>query len=221
MGLREHRERFGLTQADVIAEVRRLALARGDRGVPGVDQPALSKHENGQKRPGPYYQALYCEVYGATPADLGFRVALPYETRKDADVNRREFLAGVAGVAASTVTGPPARVGGSDIEHLRRSTAAFRTADAQQGSASVYGLATRHFQRLRGLVERGRYDQATGLALRELAGQTAQQAGWLAFDGIRHDVARRWWLEGLHWAQLAAAEGQSVRVSIMATMARQ
>lgn len=75
--LKEYRERYGLTQAEMVAEIHKRAQARGDAVVPGLDQTALSRHENGHKRPSPYYQALYCEVYGATPAELGFRPAMP------------------------------------------------------------------------------------------------------------------------------------------------
>jgi transcriptional regulator with XRE-family HTH domain len=70
--LREYRERYGLTQDEAVAAIHRRALERGDPVVPGLDQTALSRHENGHKRPTPYYQALYCEVYGASPVELGF-----------------------------------------------------------------------------------------------------------------------------------------------------
>jgi len=79
--LREYRERFVLTQDEVVAAIRKRALARGDV-APGLDRPALSK---GHKRPGPYYQTLYCEVYGATPAELGiawiFIVVAPWHSQ--------------------------------------------------------------------------------------------------------------------------------------------
>ena len=71
MSLKDYRQHHGLTQEEVVAEVRKRALARGDSVVPGLNQCAVSRHENGHKRPGPYYQALYCEVYGATLPSLG------------------------------------------------------------------------------------------------------------------------------------------------------
>jgi hypothetical protein len=90
--------------------------------------------------------------------------------------------------------------------------------DDQHGGAG--GGSTVHlFNRLRGFVASARYDDATGQALRELTGQTAQLAGWLAFDADHHDEARRWWLEALHWSELT--DTNSVGVLAMACMARQ
>lgn len=220
--LREYRERFALTQDEVVAAIRKRALARGDV-APGLDRPALSKHENGHKRPGPYYQQLYCEIYGATPAALGFRVALPGETSDHDDVNRREFLAGTAGFVASATLAPVAsarRVGNADVAGLRRSVVRLYRLDEQHGGAgAVYPLTVRTFDRLRGLIEGASYGPAPGHALRELAGLTAEHAGWLSFDAGRHEDARRWWLEAMHWSRLA--ESDSVSVVAMASMALQ
>jgi transcriptional regulator with XRE-family HTH domain len=220
--LREYRERYGLTQADVVAEVQKLAIGRGDIAVPGLDQSAISRHENNHKRPTPYYQALYCDVYGASPAELGFRVALPHERRNDEDMNRREFLVGTAGFVASAALAPVVpshRLGSADIERLQQTLTHLLKLDDQQGSASVYALTTRNFDRLRGLAEHATYDHQTGLALRELVGHAAEHAGWLAYDADHHDDARGWWLEAMHWARLAEAD--SVSVSTMASMALQ
>jgi tetratricopeptide (TPR) repeat protein len=218
--LREYRERYGLTQDEVIDEVRKRARARGDRVVPGLDQPALSKHENGHKQPGPYYRALYCEVFGATPAELGFRLALPGEARNHPDVNRREFIAGTAGLAVTAALPiPPQRIGQSDVERLRQSVLQLYKLDDQHGAGVVYPLAERMFHRLRGLVDRASYSPATGQALRELTAQTVAETGWLSFDAGRHDDARRWWLEAMHWARLA--ESDSVGTLAMTSMARQ
>ena len=71
LDLKAYRLRRGLTQAQVVAEIYSRAVARGD-GKPGLDPCAVSRHENGHKRPSPYYQKLYCEVYEASLAELGF-----------------------------------------------------------------------------------------------------------------------------------------------------
>jgi transcriptional regulator with XRE-family HTH domain len=71
LNLKAYRLRRGLTQTQVVAEVYKRAVARGE-GKPGLDPCAVSRHENGHKRPSPYYQKLYCEVYEASPAELGF-----------------------------------------------------------------------------------------------------------------------------------------------------
>lgn len=216
--LKEYRERYGLTQAEAVAEVCKRARARGDTVIPGLDQTALSRHENGHKRPSPYYQQLYCEVYGATPAGLGFRLPLPGESDHHEDVNRREFLTGAAGLAASAALPalPAPRLDQSDLDRLRQTLTDLRRLDHQHGSAAVHAMTTRTFRRLRGLVERARYDHATGQELRALTGEAASRIGWLDFDAGRHHDAHRWYLEALQWAQLADADS----FGAMAAMAR-
>ncbi|MGH2943256.1 MAG: helix-turn-helix domain-containing protein [Solirubrobacteraceae bacterium] len=220
--LREYRERHGWSQEEVIAEIHRRALQRGDPVAPGLDQPALSRHENGHKRPGPRNRDLYCLVYGATPAELGFCLALPDQERNHEDVDRRGFLAGAAGLAASLALPDlpaPTRLGEGDIARLRHTVSHLYKLDDLHGAGSVYALATRTFNRLRSLTERASYNPATGQAIRELAALTAEHAGWLAFDAGQHDEARRWWLESMHWARLANAD--SVSVMTMASMSIQ
>jgi transcriptional regulator with XRE-family HTH domain len=220
--LREYRERYGWTQAEVVAEIHRRAVQRGDPVVPGLDQAALSKHENGHKWPGPRNRALYCDLYGADPAELGFRVALPGEKDEHEDVDRREFLTGLTGFVASSSLAPPVpkrRLGSEDVARLQRSVTQLYALSEQHGEGTVYVPTTRVFQRLRELVERAGYDAETGRALRELAGQTARRMGSLEFHAGRHDDARRWWLEALHWARLA--ESDLVTAGTMASMAVQ
>jgi hypothetical protein len=47
--LKQYRKRYGLSQPEAVAEIRRRARERGDIAVPGLDRPALSRHENGHK----------------------------------------------------------------------------------------------------------------------------------------------------------------------------
>jgi transcriptional regulator with XRE-family HTH domain len=221
--LREFRERCGWTQEEVVAEIYRRAIERGDPVSPGLDQPAVSRHENGKKRPGPRIRALYCELYGVDAADLGFRVAFPGENGDPEDVDRREFLTGAAGFVASASLAPVVptrRLGPPDLVRLRQAVVRLYELDEQHGGAGgVYPLTMRTFHRLRGLIERASYDEVTGRALRQLAGEAAGRIGWLEFDAGRQDDARSWGLEALHWARLADAD--SVSVGAMAAMARQ
>jgi transcriptional regulator with XRE-family HTH domain len=215
--LREYREDRGLTQFEAAAAIQRFARARGDPVEPGLDQTALSRHENGHRRPSLYYQALFCEFYGASPIQLGFRLALPGENGHHEDVDRREFLTGAAGFMATLALPAPTRLGSSDIDRLRQSMAHLRELDDQFGSGSVYTATGRTFQRLRSHVEHASYHEATGRALRELVAQAAGDAGWLAFDADRDDDARRWWTEAMQWSRLA----ESVSVGTLASMALQ
>jgi transcriptional regulator with XRE-family HTH domain len=220
--LRELRERYGWTQAEVVAEIHRRALERGDPVMPGLDQAALSKHENGHKRPCPRNRALYCDLYGADAAQLGFRVALPGANGQDDDVDRREFLTGAAGFIASASLTPPVptrRLGSGDLARLRQSVTQLYALSEQHGEGAAYGPTTRVFHRLRDLVERGSYDSATGQGLRALTAQTARRMGTLEFQAGRNEDARRWWLEALHWARLA--ESDLISAGTMASMSRQ
>jgi transcriptional regulator with XRE-family HTH domain len=220
--LREYRERYGWTQAEVVAEIHRRALERGDPVMPGLDQAALSKHENGHKRPGPRNRALYCELFGVDSAELGFRVALPDKNDQDEDVDRREFLTGAAGFIASASLAPQvptSRLGSSDLVRLRQSVTQLYALSEQHGEGAAYGPTGRVFSRLRSLVEHASYDSATGQALRELTAQAARRMGTLEFQAGRHEAARRWWLEALHWARLA--ESDLISAGTMASMARQ
>lgn len=108
-------------------------------------------------------------------------------------------------------------MGDGDIVRLRESVVHLYKLDDLHGAGSVYSLTARTFQRLRALVERASCDHATGKALRELTGLTAEHAGWLAFDADQPDDARRWWLEAMHWSRLAEAD--SVRIVAMSSMA--
>jgi transcriptional regulator with XRE-family HTH domain len=220
--LREFRERYGWTQIEVVAEIHKRAVERGDTVMPGLDQAALSKHENGHKRPGPRNRELYCDLYGVGAAELGFRVALPAGNGEHEDVDRREFLTGAAGFIASaslTPQVPTRRLGSGDLARLRQSVTQLYALSEQHGEGAVYGPTGRVFYRLRSLVEHARYDPTTGRALRELTAQAARRMGTLEFHAGRHEDARRWWLEALHWARLA--ESDLISAGTMASMARQ
>jgi tetratricopeptide (TPR) repeat protein len=144
------------------------------------------------------------------------------ENGEHEDVDRREFLTGAAGFIASASLATPVptrRLGSGDLARLRQSVTQLYAVSEQHGEGAVYGPTARVYYRLRELVERASYDRATGRALRELAGQTARRMGSLEFHAGRHDDARRWWLEALHWARLA--ESDLVSAGTMASMARQ
>jgi hypothetical protein len=220
LNLKAYRLRRGMTQVEVVAEIHKRAVARGDV-QPGLCPCAVSRHENGHKHPSLYYQAWYCELYGANPVELGFCLALPGENSHPEDVDRREFLASTASLmlTAALPSMPDARVGTADVDRLRQSIASLYELDNQHGGGAVQAVTVSTFNRIRGLIEDASYNQATGRALRELAGLTAENAGWIAFDADRHDDAQRWWLEAMKWARLADAD--SVGAVTMASMARQ
>ena len=220
LNLKAYRLDRGMTQAQVVAKIHKRAVARGDV-QPGLCPVAVSRHENGHKTPSLYYQALYCEVYRATPVELGFRLALPGETSDPEDVDRREFLVSTAGVlvTAALPSGPKRRLGQADVDELRESVIHLYKLGDQYGADAVYPLTVRTLQKLRGLIEHASYDQAIGQALQELGGQIAQHAGRLSFDAGRDDQAHHWWLEAMKWSRLTDAD--SVSPLAMASIALQ
>jgi transcriptional regulator with XRE-family HTH domain len=70
--LRAYRGRHGLTQGKVADEVARLAWYRTTTRV-GINADMVSKWERGTKSVSGLYQKLLCDLFGATPEQLGFR----------------------------------------------------------------------------------------------------------------------------------------------------
>jgi transcriptional regulator with XRE-family HTH domain len=143
--LREFRERAGLTQLEVVEEIHRRARERGDPVAPGLDQPAVSRHENGHRRPGPANRMLYADLFNASPAALGFRVARPEEKREHEDVDpisrRSLFGAGVgAALGLSATTASPAAAREVDpelVSHWMRLLRVLGCHDAMFGPHDV------------------------------------------------------------------------------------
>jgi hypothetical protein len=77
--LREHRKRFGLTQVGLAEALTDLSRERDGALCRDPGERLVRAWERGEKRPGPYWQRLLCELYGAAPHRLGFRPLLPGE----------------------------------------------------------------------------------------------------------------------------------------------
>ena len=127
--LREHRQRLGLTQDEAAEALGKIAWDRQHQQV-GVDASMISKWERGEKRPRRFYRDLLCALYGADEyqlairpqpdsahslgvdwrvrgpehrlAGLGFARAAHDGMVAESAVNRRQFLAGAAGLVSST-----------------------------------------------------------------------------------------------------------------------
>jgi transcriptional regulator with XRE-family HTH domain len=116
--LREYRERYGWTQAEVVAEIHRRVLERGDPVAPGLDQAAVSRHENGHKKPCPRNRALYCELFGADATELGDPVAQPRNQALDL-INLADVLAQRRKVEEGAVVAMQAKIAAADIDSGR------------------------------------------------------------------------------------------------------
>ena len=71
--LRARREHHGWTKTQLDTHLRRAAKARGET-LPSPESLArqFARWENGHGPVGPFYQQLFCDVYGCSPVELGF-----------------------------------------------------------------------------------------------------------------------------------------------------
>ncbi|WP_329554158.1 XRE family transcriptional regulator [Streptomyces sp. NBC_00696] len=82
------------------------------------------------------------------------------------------------------------RIGRKVPERLRRRTAQLRRLDDVLGGGDTYRVYVGEFQATKGLLREGSYSEETRRELLSVLAEQAQQAGWAAFDGGRHAVAR-------------------------------
>src|SRR5581483_8920532 len=98
--LRRLREERGWSLRRVADELCVLAESEDENRLPGVNANMVGVWERGWKRPSPFYQALFCQLYQRTASQLGFvtpeALAVPVENTQP-----------VAAGATSTNTGIP------------------------------------------------------------------------------------------------------------------
>jgi len=109
------------------------------------------------------------------------------------------------------------RIGMSTVRGCATALDRLYELDERLGGSTIYVLATRMVSDIRAALARASYSLNVGYELRGVAAATAEHAGWLAFDAGRVEDARRWWLEALHFADLA--ESCDARVTALASMA--
>ena len=211
--LRVVRQELNLRQADLAARS-------------GYSQATVSRVEQGQVRDttviGDLADALQipCNAFGG---HAGF--ALSAATLED--MERRRLLEAALGVAAAAmlpaaVADPAHRkgIGTAEVNDCWKALDRLHGLEQQQGGAVVYELTTGMAARLRSTLGGATYGLAVGRKLRQVTAATMVQAGWQAYDARRHDVARRWWLESLHLADLGDGVDEH-RVSALASLARE
>jgi transcriptional regulator with XRE-family HTH domain len=204
--LREYRERYGLTQREVVEEIHKRACERGVPVAPGLDQAAVSRHERGEKRPCPRNRALYCELYGADAAELGFRVALPGESDHPEDVEplsrRSLFGAGVGAALGLNATTAPAAAREIDpelVSHWMKLLRVLGRHDAMFGSHEVLATVRREL----GLIADHRQSARGGLRtqLLHVESRWAEFAAWLSDDAGDSRMYDYWTARALRLAQ--------------------
>ncbi|WP_328868729.1 XRE family transcriptional regulator [Streptomyces sp. NBC_00287] len=111
------------------------------------------------------------------------------------DLRRREFFKATAG--AGLVIGLPeltrpsvgSRIGPDFPARLRARTARLRRLDDVLGGGDTYRVYLGEFEATKALLHDATYTEHAGRALLSVLAEQAQQAGWAAFDGGRHEDA--------------------------------
>jgi hypothetical protein len=160
--------------------------------------------------------------------------------RKDVSwVDRRDFghhvaklvlgIAGAAGLdldrvltlAAAGRAHRPRHLGAADVEVIEQLTAAFRRQDFAHGGGLIYNAAVAQFNAVLPLLDAQVAPELRPRLLLAVA-DLATQAGWMSFDVLDHDAARRLWMSGLDLARAAEHPlSADLTVNLLADMASQ
>lgn len=184
--LREHRERLGLTQAEVAERLVQMAWAR-ERVHVGVNPDMVSKWERGLKRPSKLYQRLLCLTFDASPHDLG--LVLGGAGRND-DTDHEGLLA-IPGALPRTA--PRFRAGAVNkdvVAHVGAMFTALAAMDNAVGPRLAVGAAAHQAAVLERLstTANGRVQKD----LQAAASRFAELTGWLHQDLGDLEQARQW-----------------------------
>ncbi|MEU3047455.1 transcriptional regulator [Streptomyces sp. NPDC006984] len=135
------------------------------------------------------------------------------------DVGRRDFLSGSA-VAASALVEPSrdwlitgadaqvartagARVGPSDVEAVRATTAALTELDHRFGSGHVRPVLVHYLNSVVSGLLSGAYREAVGRELFGAVARLTELAGYMAVDTGQPGLAQRYYIQALRLAQAA------------------
>ncbi|MGW1666892.1 hypothetical protein, partial [Streptomyces microflavus] len=171
--LAEARAADGWTKPQLIARLRRAAAA-DERTLPHESSLArlLAFWENGHREPDQMYQALLCEVYAATPVELGFAQPPGQSYQGDPDDFAFELL---------TRLETSARVDAGLVTLLRDQTHNIRLQDRRLGAAAVSDQMRAHIRQVDDLLQHTiSPNQRADLAGVLAAASTL--AGWQAID---------------------------------------
>jgi hypothetical protein len=198
--LRARRERLGWTKTQLDARLRRAAKARGET----LPQPSslgrqVSRWENGHAPVGEFYQRLFCDVYGCSPAELGF--IEPTDTPESESL---EDLA-VELARASSVDAEVAKL-------LQAQTDSIRQLDALQGGQLIREQMRAHIAHIEELNRHAVRPGVRGMLAKVLA-DTSALAGWQALDV---GTPRESW-EHFERAKSAAREAEDPSLLAFAT----
>lgn len=134
-----------------------------------------------------------------TPSTPHLELPQPAQTtapqRYGDEVRRREFIKASTGTGLAIgmpdltrpVTGR--RIGGDFPQRLRERTARLRRLDEVLGGGDTYRVYLSEYQATKAALRDYTYSEEIGRSLLSVLAEQAQQAGWAAFDGGRHEDA--------------------------------
>lgn len=102
------------------------------------------------------------------------------------------FLEGTGAEAPRTM-----KIGMRDVVELEQSAAWLYKLDYQHGGAMLWQSASHAVRMGYGMLESGQYGEVVENRLLKATARIQMCAGWLAFDGGRHDIARSFYTEAL------------------------
>lgn len=169
----EFRQRQGLTQEQVGEHI-------------GISAEMVRRHERGTNLPIELYRKRYCQLFGATEVDLGFRPATSPSLPNGSSQ-------------------PVTKLSGDDeyLESVRTHIGELVALDNRFGGADLVRLSTRFYRGLRGHLKSGSYDIRLERDLYAAAGELAEVAGWLAYDAEEHELTKRMNAESLRYTGLS------------------
>ncbi|MGP2440718.1 helix-turn-helix domain-containing protein [Streptomyces sp. JW3] len=181
---------------ELVRQDRRMTQAQLG-GAIGLSQSAVSRLEKrGPRTYGTDVLAAAAAHLGIPPALVGLADSRPQgRVNGDDDVDRRQFLGGVAATAATPVLGglpDKAGPGGGQAAALRLSTSAYRRLDGSTPSRDLSEAVKSHMRLIQTVTGAATADgDRTRLAA--VGSEAASLAGWLAWDMGDHGSARAWY----------------------------
>ncbi|WP_433341773.1 hypothetical protein [Streptomyces sp. CA-253872] len=103
-------------------------------------------------------------------------------------------------------------MGTAHLAELRDGLATLYELDDAYGGSEVRSLAVRHLRRVRRIIAEATYPDVIGRQLHLLAGESAEQCGWIHFDSGDHEAARRYWGDAMTVATALGDENLEILV---------
>ncbi|MGE7385951.1 helix-turn-helix domain-containing protein [Streptomyces sp. NPDC004126] len=170
----------------------------------GLSQSAVSRLEN--HGAGSYGTDLLAAVAAYLEIPTGLVGLAEHHALRDGSerVERREFLGGVAAVAASPLLGalPQGDSDGGQVAALRMNTAGYRRLDSTTPSRDLSAAVESHIRLIQSVTRSADTDRMRS-RLAAVGSEAASLAGWLAWDMGDHGSARSWYGAAIRAARSA------------------